>query len=210
MGRPPKEVTYISGLKDAELAKELRKVSRLANDRLRALERAGIKTFSYKTAQNYAKTQGRSKAKPRFKSGAGMSYNQMEREYKQIVKFLGAETSTVSGMETAVSNMLEGFTRTEEEGGFGFDISGLNKRQLNRLWKTLSAGQWRDIQEAYGSVSSEDIIDSIISGVRDGMTIRELKKVLDTIENDMPDEYYDWADFDKRFTRWYANHLGHF
>lgn len=210
MARPAKKVTYISGLNDAELAKELRKVSRLANDRLRALEKAGIKTFSYKTAQNYAKTQGRSKAKPRFKSGAGMTYNQMETEYKQIVKFLGAETSTVSGMETAVSNMLEGFTRTEAEGGFGFDISGLNKRQLNRLWKTLSSGQWRDIQEAYGSVSSDEIIESIISGVRDDMTIRELKKVMDAIEADMDDDTLDWADFDNRFTRWYANHLGHF
>lgn len=203
MARPAKKVTYKSGLNEAELAKELRKVSRLANDRLRSLEKAGIKTFSYGTAKNYAKTQGRNTAKPRFSSGAGMNYNQMEKEYKQVVKFLGSETSTVSGMEKSVKNMTEAF-------GEQFDISGLNKRQLNRLWKTLSSGQWRDIWEANRQVASGEIIESIISGIRDGMTIRDIKHVLDTIERDMQDESLDWADFDRRFTKYYAQNFEHF
>ena len=203
MARPAKKVTYNPGLDRGELASELSKVSRLANDRLRSLEKAGINTFSYGVAKNYAKTQGRSTAKPRFASGKGMSYNQMQQEYKQIVKFLKSETSTVSGMEAATQNMAESFEA-------GFDVKGLNKRQLNRLYKTLSSGQWRDILEAYGQVSSEEIIDSIIKGIRDGMTIRDLKNVLKSIERDMGDESLDWSDFDRRFTKYYAQSYEHF
>ena len=92
----------------------------------------------------------------------------------------------------------------------GFDIRGLNKRQQNRLFKTLSSGQWRDIQEAYGQVASEEIIDSLIKGIRDGMTIRDLKNVLSSIEADIQDESLDWADFDRRFTKYYAQSYEHF
>lgn len=200
MARPAKSVTYQSGLSKGELAAELPKLARLANDRLRSLEKAGIKTFAYGTAKNYAKTQGRSTAKPRFRSGARMDYNQMQQEYKNIVKFLRSETSTVTGMTTAVKNMFEAFTRTEAEGGFGFDISGLNKRQLNRLWKTLSEGHWRDIVEADRTIASEEVIDSIIEGVKGGKTIKQLRQILIDIGYEMQDESKDWADFDKKFT----------
>ena len=203
MARPAKKVSYESGMTKGELASELSKVSRLANDRLRSLERAGIKTFSYGVAKNYAKTQGRSTSKPRFSSGAGMSYNEMEKEYKQAVKFLKSETSSVSGMEAATRNMAEAFEAN-------FDITVLNKRQLNRLYKTLSSGQWRDIQEAYGQVASEEIIESMIKGIRDGMTIRDLKNVLSSIEADMQNDSLDWADFDRRFTKYYAQSYEHF
>lgn len=202
MARPAKKVTYTK-MSKGELAAELPKLARLANDRLRALEKAGIKTFEYGVAKNYAKTQGRNTAKPRFSSGTGMEYNDMETEYKNILKFINAETSTVSGMEKSVKNMTEAF-------GEQFDISGLNKRQLNRLWKTLSAGQWRDIWEANRQVASGEIIESIISGIRDGMTIRDIKNVLSTIERDMLDESLDWADFDRRFTKYYAQNFEHF
>ena len=203
MARPAKKVTYQSGLSKGELAAELPKLARLANDRLRSLEKQGIKTFAYGTAKNYAKTQGRSTAKPRFSSGKGMSYNEQQQEYKELVKFLRSETSTVSGMTAATKNMMSAF-------GEQFDISGLNKRQLNRLWKTLSSGQWRDIWEANRQVASGEIIESIISGIRDGMTIRDIKKVLDTIERDVQDESLDWADFDRRFTKYYAQSFEHF
>lgn len=203
MARPAKKVTYQSGLSKGELAAELPKLARLANDRLRSLEKQGIKTFAYGTAKNYAKTQGRSTAKPRFSSGKGMTYNEQQQEYKELVKFLRSETSTVSGMTAATKNMMSAF-------GEQFDISGLNKRQLNRLWKTLSSGQWRDIQEAYGAVSSDEIIDSVIKGIRDGMTIRDIKKVLGSIEGDLADDSLDWADFDRRFTKYYAQSFEHF
>ena len=131
------------------------------------------------------------------------SFMKLGSEYKQIVKFLKSETSTVSGMEAATQNMAESFEAR-------FDIRGLNKRQLNRLYKTLSSGQWRDIQEAYGQVSSEEIIDSLIKGIRDGMTIRDLKNVLSSIERDMGDESLDWSDFDRRFTKYYAQSYEYF
>lgn len=203
MARPAKKVSYQSGLTKGELRSELSKVSRLANDRLRSLEKSGVKTFAYGTAKNYAKTQGRSTSRPRFSSGAGMTYNEMQKEYKQAVKFLKSETSSVSGMEAATRNMAEAFDTQ-------FDISGLNKRQLNRLYKTLSSGQWRDIQEAYGQVASEEIIESMIKGIRDGMTIRDLKNVLSSIEADMQNDSLDWADFDRRFTKYYAQSYEHF
>jgi hypothetical protein len=133
-----------------------------------------------------------------------MDYNAMQKEYAQAVKFMKSETSTVAGMKTAVNKMYEAFTGSEDDGGAGFDIEGLNKRQLNRLWKTLSAGHWRDIQEAMGNVSSDQIIESIIEGVKKGMTIRELKTTLNSIADDLEDETLDWADFDERFTREYA------
>lgn len=202
MARPAKKVTYTK-MSKGELAAELPKLARLANDRLRSLEKQGIKTFAYGTAKNYARTQGRSTAKPRFSSGKGMSYDEQDKEYKEIVKFLGSKTSTVSGMTEATKNMVKSF-------GVQFDITRLNKRQLNRLWKTLSFGQWRDIQEAYGAVSSDEIIESVIKGIRDSMTIRDIKNVFGSIERDLGDESLDWADFDRRFTKYYAQNFEHF
>jgi hypothetical protein len=55
-----------------------------------------------------------------------------------------------------------------------------------------------------GNVSSDQIIESIIEGVKKGMTIRELKTTLNSIADDLEDETLDWADFDERFTREYA------
>ena len=191
-------------LKEAELRKELSSLTKTANRRLASLEKQGVKTFSYGTAKNYAKTQGRSAKKPRFASESQiqkMSYNEMQNEYSQVVKFMKAETSTVSGMEKAVQNMAAAF-----EGQF--DTKGLNKRQLNRVYQTLSSGLWRDIQEAYGAVASADVIESIIEGAKKGMTIKEIKSVLLSIQDDLDDPELDWADFDRRFTRDYAQIFG--
>lgn len=191
-----REVRYKQGLNEEELRKELSSVAKTANRRLRELEAEKIKTFAYGVAKTYARNQGR-KGAPRFRSGVNMDYNAMQKEYAQAVKFMKSETATVSGMREAVSNMEAAF-------GENFDIEGLNKRQLNRLWKTLSAGHWREIQQAMQTVSSDQIIESVIEGVKKGMTIRELKTTLNSIADDLEDETLDWANFDERFTREYA------
>ena len=191
-----REVRYKQGLNEEELRKELSSVAKTANRRLRKLEAEKIKTFAYGVAKTYTRNQGR-KGAPRFRSGVNMDYNAMQKEYAHAVKFMKSETATVSGMREAVSNMEAAF-------GENFDIKRLNKRQLNRLWKTLSAGHWREIQEAMGNVTSDQIIESIIEGVKKGMTIRELKTTLNSIADDLEDETLDWADFDERFTREYA------
>ena len=191
-------------LKEAELRKELSSLTKTANRRLASLEKQGVKTFSYGTAKAYAKRQGRNAKKPRFASEGAikkMSYNEMQKEYSQVVKFMKAETSTVSGMEKAVENMAAAF-----EGQF--DTTGMNKRQLNRMYKTLSSGLWRDVWESYNQVASEDVIESIIEGAKRGMTIRELKSVLLSIKDDLDDPELDWSDFDRRFTRDYAQVFG--
>lgn len=195
-----KRPEYKQGLNEAELRQELLSLNKTANRRLASLEKSGVKTFSYGVAKNYAKTKGRNPKRPRFASEGAlnkMSYNEMQKEYSQVLKFMKSETSTVSGMEKAIENMAEAF-----EGQF--DTSGLNKRQLNRLYKTLSSGLWRDVEEAYGAVASGDVIESIIEGVKKGMTIRELKATLEGIQDQVTNPYLDWADFDKMFTHEYA------
>ena len=105
------------------LAAAVRKAAKAANQRIVRLERAGYTTGVYKTAmKNIAYTK-----KKRFKERtAGLSVNELRREYVALRDFLTAQTSTVTGVktvdvkryETAVSR---GYTGTLDE--FRVDIA---------------------------------------------------------------------------------------
>lgn len=104
----------------SELMPLIQRASHVANERLRALERAGETGGAYKMAQTYLSLYDRS----RFPEGSqilkNMRYGRLQATYRELREFLSAESSTVGGIarirksryNTAVER---GYTGTEDE-----------------------------------------------------------------------------------------------
>lgn len=99
----------------AELQSSVSSLARRANNRLRALEKAGYTSSAYKGAMKDLQ------CKKRFREGTKtLSINELRREYAQLRDFLSAKTSTVSGVNNMNRKRYEkavsyGFTGTEDE-----------------------------------------------------------------------------------------------
>ena len=104
----------------SELMPLIQRAAHVANERLRALERAGETGGAYKMAQTYLSLYDRS----RFPEGSqilkNMRYGRLQATYRELREFLSAESSTVGGIarirksryNTAVER---GYTGTEDE-----------------------------------------------------------------------------------------------
>lgn len=103
-----------------ELQKENRKLAKLANSRLRALEKAGLDMFAYDRAITYLETQGRK----RFSSvlAPQSDYKGMVEQLSELVSFINSKTSTVAEARKSLQKKLDkisdhtGTVYTEEQG----------------------------------------------------------------------------------------------
>lgn len=165
--------------------KELQRMVRKANDRLRRLERAGLyeESREYRLVSHYAYSDPGGKGtiynvNPekdtiRFKSTlpTGQGYTR-EREYmiNTLRNFLKASTSTVSGTRKAINKAFQTFKDTQ-------DIKGeMTQEQYMQLWRTYHDMGLRDKLDNQGYnafmtlVKSTDIYN---------LTTDEMKVALD-------------------------------
>ena len=165
--------------------KELQRMVRKANDRLRRLERAGLyeESREYRLVSHYAYSDPGGKGNIynvnpekdtiRFKSTlpTGQGYTR-EREYmiNTLRNFLKASTSTVSGTRKAINKAFQTFKDTQ-------DIKGeMTQDQYMQLWRTYHDMGLRDKLDNQGYnafmtlVKSTDIYN---------MTPDEMKVALD-------------------------------
>lgn len=193
-----KKVKY-EQMSKTELLRELPKLSRLANDRMRALEKSGhgTKSFAYGIAMNdIRQTRGlQSGEKPRFRSGKGMTYNQALSEYSKVVKFLKSEQSTVSGVEKVLS-----VSRFEDL----FDVTDLNKLQRRRLFNVLNNGKWKRAMQTATDGPSDPAVNSLIYGASLDIKQSDLMKI---VEEFMRSGETDWAVLDDKFTEFYVENV---
>ena len=165
--------------------KELKRMVRRANDRLRRLEKAGLyeESREYRLVSHYAYSDPEGKGSVynvnpekdtiRFKSTlpTGQGYTR-EREYmiNTLRNFLKASTSTVSGTRKAINKAFQSFKDNQ-------DIKGeMTQEQYMQLWRTYHDMGLRDKLDNQGYnafmtlVQSTDIYD---------LTQDEMKVALD-------------------------------
>lgn len=188
----------------SQLPEELARVSRLANQRMATLEKAKLKTFAYGIAQNDIRqrrgltkkaaknkklrfsTTGKKKVKGKW---VDMTFSEMQQEYARALKFINSESSTISGMQEYVENRTGTF-------GEMFDVKGLGKQQLNRIYKVISGSTYQHLLEL-NVLPSDQIIDTIVEASRSKLTIKEINAILEEFAASGSD---DWAELDQKFT----------
>ena len=144
-----------------ELKPIIQRAAHVANERLRALERAGETGGAYKMAQTYLSLYDRTRFPEGNKILKNMRYGRLQATYRELREFLSAESSTVSGIgrirksryDTAVQR---GFTGTENE------------------WNTAVVKYFAEVKE--GLFSSDMVYNSLTN--QNGMSLDYLDKVI--------------------------------
>ena len=171
--RPPKNVVNrqgwqryayhgdVSRATRSELTPLIQRAAHVANERLRALERAGETGGAYKMAQTYLSLYDRSRFPEGNKILKNMRYGRLQATYRELREFLSAESSTVSGIgrirksryDTAVQH---GFTGTEDE------------------WNTAVVKYFAEVKE--GLFSSDTVYNALTN--QSGMSLDYLDRVI--------------------------------
>lgn len=135
------------------LESQYRKLSKIANNRLRLLEKAELDMFAYDRAITYLENQGNSRFSQKFASSN--DFKAMVDQMSELVAFVNSKTSTVAGARKALKKKLDtiaeftGKTYTKEQ-----------RQNLGRLLGTDSVSTLlRDIRGNSGEVieALEDI-----------------------------------------------------
>lgn len=135
------------------LESQYRKLSKIANNRLRLLEKAELDMFAYDRAITYLENQGDSRFSQKFASPN--DFKAMVDQMSELVAFVNSKTSTVAGARKALKKKLDtiaeftGKTYTKEQ-----------RQNLGRLLGTDSVSTLlRDIRGNSGEVieALEDI-----------------------------------------------------
>lgn len=114
-----------------KLQKENRKLAKVANSRLRALEKSGYDMFAYDRAITYLKNQGLT----RFPTTLAPSddFKGMVNQLSELVTFINAKSSTVAGARKALNDKLDKISEFT-----GTTYTEAQRYQLGRLLSTDS------------------------------------------------------------------------
>lgn len=167
----------------SEKIKELKKLGKRANERLKDLENSkkSEKSFAYNNAMNYFNKIGRegksvkgSSGKPRFKYAKGkMTESEINRELRQINKFLNSQTSTLSGYKK-VKKKKEEATKSYIEEKFGKKPS---KKQYDKI---IGLAENRNIWEYIASLLTSERLFEIISNASEKQ-INEIERIFSLV-----------------------------
>ena len=114
---------------------ELKKLAKVANQRMRELEKRGISSPAYEAAQATLEAMGVKKGKAtgrRFSETGKATYNEREAMKKALKKFVGATTSKVSG----IKELRENIWNTADQNN-ALTAKGITKDQYFNIWKNL-------------------------------------------------------------------------
>lgn len=145
----------------SELTPIIQRAAHVANERLRALERAGETAGAYKMAKTYLSLYGRSRFPEGNKILKNMRYGRLQATYRELREFLSAESSTISGIGRIRKSRYDkavqrGFTGTENE------------------WNTAVVKYFAEVKE--GLFSSDTVYYSLTN--QNGMSLDYLDKVI--------------------------------
>ena len=148
-----------------KLVEQNRRLARLANSRMRALEKAGLDMNAYNRAISYLDTKGLKRFSTRLAQPT--DYKGMVTQLEELTTFINAKTSTVAGARTALNAKLD---KLQEATGHTY-----TQEQRNRLGKLLGndsistllrevRGDSKDVIEVLEELSMDDINrDEIVS-----------------------------------------------
>lgn len=101
------------------LKTEYSRLSKLANSRLRSLEKANLDMFAYDRVMTYLENQGKRRFSTKFVPSS--DYRSMVNVMSELINFINAKTSTVAAAREALNKKLDkiseytGTTYTEEQ-----------------------------------------------------------------------------------------------
>lgn len=151
----------VSQATKSELIPVIQRAAHVANERLRALERAGVTGGAYRMAQAHLSQYDRTRFPEGNKILKNMRYGRLQATYRELRDFLSSESSTLSGIarihksrhNTAVER---GFTGTEDE------------------WNTAVVKYFAEVKE--GLFSSDTVYYALTN--QNGMSLDYLDKVI--------------------------------
>lgn len=160
------------------------KLARRANSRLLRLEKKGLIGWAYKPAVRYTqKTYGSN----RFSMRKEISDDPFEviEEVEEIINFLNAESSTVTGVRNIESRITETFRK-----------KGLDVKNPKDFFDFLSSETYKQSEK---NLSSEQIQEVFDRAVGEGKTTMEIKQALEDFNNkkiNTIDELYEAVELD--------------
>lgn len=152
--------------------------SKLANQKLRRLEKSGLRSDAYGMALNYFDSQPDKvkRTENRFTSSKTLTFQQAQRELGAIRRFNRDKSSTPTGIKQTIVNRIAGTKAV-----FG----RMSNTQVNALYDVINSGAYNRAMEVY-SYGSDAIIDVLATEVR------RRKNKLDV--DDLIDVLDEWAE----------------
>lgn len=144
------------------LLKEYRKLAKRADQRLVRLEQAqatrpefkNILAYGYANAKRDAISWGANKDRPRFNIAPPKNTNQLKAKIADIQRFLGYETSTVSGIKKTYAKRAK---TINEKYGTEFTWDSLAEFFESNLYKKMDALYYADaIFESVGQIQANE------------------------------------------------------
>ena len=163
--------------------KAIRRLSKVANERLRQLEKHGHTNNAYKYAQEYADKKEKPRYNIRTKSHRSLNYT-----LRSLQKFLTAETSTLSG-----------YKRIEKRRAFTL-ADKLNISDVEEFILFLNSETYKKLKEYYPSEAIAE--DYSCAKTYYGMTHDE---IISQYEEFLKDKTMSWDDLQEARKRRYGD-----
>lgn len=160
------------------------KLARRANSRLLRLEKKGLIGWAYKPAVRYTQ---KAYGSNRFSMRKEISDDPFEviEEVEEIINFLNAESSTITGVKNIESRITETFRK-----------KGLDVKNPKDFFDFLSSETYKQSEK---NLSSEQIQELFDRAVGAGKTAMEIKQTLEDFNNkkiNTIDELYEGVGLD--------------
>ena len=157
-----------------------RSLAKVANNRLRELEKNNMAYYAYDVAADYLRSQGNKKEKPRFYEGKKpMDQLATRREIQLLQNFLSMPSSTVAGQKRIEAKRIETFGNWKPKGAKGKNIKGidLSKQAGTKIfYEFLNSKAFDNLRKFY---SSEQIFRAYKDGNVGGS--KSQKKIQDAM-----------------------------
>ena len=121
---------------------DLKRLAKVANQRMVELERRGIRSPAYNSVQAKLEILGRRSSDVRgrrFSETGKATYNQYEYEKKILTDFINAQTSTIRGAKKWSNDVWEGALKSDK--GLNLKGSGITKDDWLDFWQNMPANQ---------------------------------------------------------------------
>lgn len=171
------------------LQAQLERITKMANERMRRLEKAGYDTQALQIAKE---DLNRTTGNKRFSKAKGMSEADKRREIRNALKFLNYQTSTIRGEDIRVSRMMmtlkdKGYVKQSVKDA---DFAKFLKSSAWETLKGIDSGQI--FAEVSGALSRGKNIDDLIENFEDWLKDESASKnEFEILENWTGVEYGD-------------------
>lgn len=156
-------------LSPEQMRRQLKTLTKVANQRLRALEARGVDYFAYDKASEYFDSVHREAN--RFSYDLKRSNRDIEKEFNAIIDFLSSKSSTWTGLQATYRRAQERIEdninkERRQRGESAIDVSD---------WETFSmflkSSQWKALKS---KVDSTQIMEDFALSLEQGIPLEEL------------------------------------